>query len=179
MYTNGTIMVGDNDPYTDSDGTQYPWNFPKDQITELVKVQDPVVTTVEPPVSIEEQLLEYLARSKQSKNLQINRWRAEANQTYFTYQGKRIACDSLSRGDIDAVASNIALTGNFPTGFPNAWKAIDNTYIPITSIDDFKSMFAAMTLQGTVNFARAQTLKQALENANTLDEINSIVWEVS
>lgn len=117
-----------------------------------------------------------LAAAKADKNAQINTWRAAANKTFFTYSGKQIACDDLSRGDIDAVAGSISLTGSFPVGFPNAWKAMDNTYVPIPDIATFKAMYAAMTLQGTQNFGHSQSLKATVAAATTLDQINAVVW---
>lgn len=114
---------------------------------------------------------------KAAKNLQINQWRATANKTHFPHGGKLIACDDLSRGDIDAVANSIALTGAFPAGFPGAWKATDNSYIMLSDVDAFKAMHAAMTAQGTANFMHAQTLKTALAAATTEEQINAIVWD--
>lgn len=113
---------------------------------------------------------------KTAKNLQINDWRATANKTHFPHSGKLIACDNLSRGDIDAVANSIALTGAFPTNFPGAWKAIDNSYIMLPDTEAFKAMHAAMTAQGTANFLHAQTLKTALAAATTEEQVNAIVW---
>lgn len=123
-----------------------------------------------------EEVAAQLVAAKTSKNLQINLWRAAANQSYFTYAGKQIACDALSRSDIDALANSIALTGGFPVGFPGAWKAMDNSYVAIPDVDAFKAMHAAMTLQGTVNFGHSQTLKAALAAATTVEQIEAIVW---
>ena len=134
----------------------------------LEYVQDPAPTA--------EQLAAQLVMAKTAKNTQINQWRAQANQTYFAYSGKQIACDALSRSDIDAVAGSISLTGAFPVGFPNAWKAMDNTYVPIPDVDTFKDMYAAMTLQGTINFGRSQTLKGQLAVASTVEQVNAIAW---
>lgn len=114
---------------------------------------------------------------KTAKNLQINDWRGTANKTHFPHGGKLIACDDLSRGDIDAVANSIALTGAFPAGFPGAWKATDNSYIMLPNVDAFKAMHAAMTAQGTANFMHAQTLKTALASATTEAQVNAIVWD--
>ena len=117
-----------------------------------------------------------MANAKAAKNLQINQWRAEANQSTFTYQGKKIACDALSRSDIDAVAGSVSMNNAFPVGFPNAWKATDNTLIMIPDIATFKAMYNAMTQQGTINFGHSQSLKAALAAANTIEEINAITW---
>ena len=168
MWTDGNQTIADYDAYTGPDGTQYPGNFPKGQI--------PGLTYVPPVPPTPAELAAQLAQAKVDKNTQINGWRAAANQSHFTYAGKQIACDALSRSDIDAVAGSIALTGAFPVGFPNAWKAMDNTYISIPDVATFKAMYAAMTLQGTVNFGHSQTLKTQLASATTVEQVNAIVW---
>lgn len=117
-----------------------------------------------------------LTNAKAAKNLLINDWRGQANRTYFTHSGKQIACDVLSRSDIDAVAGHIALLGTFPTGFPGAWKALDNTYLVLPDVAAFKSMYASMTLQGTINFGKSQALKTSLAEATTLQQINMLAW---
>ena len=119
---------------------------------------------------------EVIAAAKVAKNLQINVWRGAANQTFFTHAGKQIACDALSRSDIDAVAGSIALNGTFPVGFPGAWKAMDNSYIVLADVAAFKSMYASMTVQGTVNFGQSQSLKATLAAATTLAQIDAVVW---
>lgn len=128
------------------------------------------------PEPTPEELAAQLTAAKTAKNLQINVWRANANQTSFTHLGKTIACDALSRSDIDAVAGSIALAGAFPVGFPNAWKAIDNTYLMIPSVNDFKDMYASMTLRGTINFGHSQDLKTALASATTIEQVDAITW---
>lgn len=117
-----------------------------------------------------------LPATKAAKNADINRWRGEANQSTFPHAGKLISCDPLSRSDIDGVANNISLFGVFPPDFPGAWKATDNTLIPMPDIDAFKAMYAAMTAQGTENFNHSQALKDALAEAATADDVAAIVW---
>jgi hypothetical protein len=132
-------------------------------------------TTLNAPIPSEAIRLT-LAEQKTLKNTQINNWRAQANQSTFTHSGKTIACDALSRSDIDAVAGAIALNGSFPAGFPNAWKATDNSYLSLPDIAAFKAMYDSMTLQGTINFSHSQALKTTLASATTIDQVNSIVW---
>lgn len=155
--------------YVAPNGTQYPPNFPRSEIPGLTEVADP-----EPTV---EELANALVAAKTAKNQQINLWRAIANQTTFPHAEKLIAVDALSRSDIDAVANSIALTGAFPAGFPNAWKATDNSYIMLPDVEAFKAMHASMTMQGTLNFGRSQTLKATLAAATTLEQVNAITWE--
>lgn len=127
------------------------------------------------PLSAEE-IASKLAEAKTVKTAQINEWRFKANMSTFVHAGKVIACDSLSRSDIDAVAGSISLTGAFPSGFPGAWKAVDNTYIPLPDIASFKAMYASMTQQGTANFARSQALKATLASATTVEQVEAITW---
>lgn len=113
---------------------------------------------------------------KTAKNMQINEWRALANQTHFTHTGKQIACDPLSRSDIDAVAASIALTGAFPASFPGAWKAMDNSYVLLPDVAAFKALYSSMTAQGTANFAHSQALKTTLAAATTAAQVDAITW---
>ncbi len=118
-----------------------------------------------------------LAYAKSVKNLQINEWRMQANFTSFPHAGKHIACDELSRSDIDAVAGSISLTDAFPAGFPMGWKAIDNTYIALPDTDAFKAMYASMTAQGSTNFARSQALKAQVAAATSQAQLDALTWE--
>lgn len=117
-----------------------------------------------------------LAGLQATKNLEINAWRAAANLSTFPHAGKLIACDELSRSDIDGVANHIALFGTFPTGFPGGWKAVDNTVIPLPNVNAFRAMYASMTAQGTENFNHSQSLKAALALATTPEEVAAIEW---
>lgn len=113
---------------------------------------------------------------KERKNVDINDWRMNANYSTFPHQNKIFACDQLSRSDIDAVANCIALTGGFPPDFPGVWKATDNSYIEMQTVESFKAFYQSMTAQGTANFNRAQQLKAALIAASSAEEIAAIVW---
>lgn len=111
-----------------------------------------------------------------AKNEEIDRWRAQANAATFPHGGKLIACDALSRSDIDGVANHIALFETFPEGFPGGWKATDKTMLPLADVDAFRAMYASMTAQGTENFNHSQDLKAQLAAASTPEEIAAIHW---
>lgn len=117
-----------------------------------------------------------LEKIKFDKNQEINIARLAANQGTFMFQGKVIACDPLSRSDIDGVNGIVALTGNLPNSFPNAWKAMDNTYVSIPNRETWTSFYGAMVNQGVVNFNHSQSLKAALALATTPEEVNAISW---
>ena len=113
---------------------------------------------------------------KTEKNSQINADRLAANFTTFIHQGKEIACDQLSRSDIDGTNGFVSLYGSLPPGWPGGWKAVDNTYVVISTVADWKGLYSSMFAAGNANFAKAQTLKAQLALAQTAEEIQSIIW---
>lgn len=117
-----------------------------------------------------------LADVKVGKNIYINTERARANQTSFTFQGKEVATDPLSRSDIDGVNGEVAITGALPATFPNAWKAIDNSYISIPDVATWKLFYQAMVSKGTENFLHAQDLKAQVQAATTINQVEGIIW---
>jgi hypothetical protein len=117
-----------------------------------------------------------LVALKAAKNAEINAARLAANFTSFTHAGKAIACDQLSRSDIDGTNGFVGLYGTLPPGWPGGWKAVDTTYVPISSVDGWKAFYSSMFAAGNANFAKAQALKTQLEAATTAAEVQAIVW---
>lgn len=111
------------------------------------------------------------------KNQQINAWRAEADRGTFVFMDKQIQVDDLSRMAINAVSSEVALTGELPASFSKAWKALDNSYISIPDVLTWKQFVKAMVAQSTANFLKAQELKNLLQSYTTLAEIDALTWE--
>ena len=119
-----------------------------------------------------------LATAKAAKDLEINGWRMAANFSTFTHLGKVIACDRLSRSDIDAANGEIVNRGAMPVGWPGAWKAVDNTFILIADVVAWKAFYAAMFAAGNANFARSQNLKTQLTAATTPVQVAALAWGV-
>lgn len=117
-----------------------------------------------------------LGRLKASKNTEINAARLSANRSTFTHADKVFACDELSRSDIDGANGMISNLGALPPGWPGGWKAVDNTYLPITTVAEWKAFYSSMFAAGAANFARAQTLKGTLAAATTAAQVAAIVW---
>lgn len=115
-----------------------------------------------------------LADLKATKNDAINRARAAANSSHFTFQGKQIAVDPLSRSDIDATHGAVLMLQALPPGWPGGWKAMDNTMVPIADLNTWGAFYAAMVAQGTANFNHAQTLKAQLAAASTPAEVEAV-----
>lgn len=115
-----------------------------------------------------------IADLKAAKNAAINAARLKANQSHFTFAGKQIAVDPLSRSDIDAAHGAILMLGAMPGGWPGGWKAMDNEYVLIPDVATWGRFYGAMVAQGTANFAHAQALKAQLAAANTAEEVAAV-----
>lgn len=112
-----------------------------------------------------------------SKNAAINAARLKANQSHFTFAGKQIAVDQLSRSDIDAAHGLILAMQSLPPGWPGGWKAISNEFVPIPDAPTWLAFYGAMVAQGTANFEKAQALKLQLAQATTAADVESISWD--
>ena len=117
-----------------------------------------------------------MVEQKAAKNNQINTWRLQATYGGFVYQGKRIATDELSLIDLTNTGNRITRTGALPDNWPGGWKAVDNTYIAITTVAAWDAMYEAMYQQGLANFVTSQVLKAQVAAANTIAEVDSVVW---
>ncbi len=117
-----------------------------------------------------------LVSLKSAKNAEINAARLAANFSTFAHGGKLFACDQLSRSDIDGTNGFVSLYGTLPPGWPGGWKAIDNSYAPIATVNDWKAFYASMFAAGNANFAHAQALKALLAAAATAAEVAAIHW---
>jgi hypothetical protein len=115
-----------------------------------------------------------LADVKTAKNSAINRARATANSSTFTFQSKQIAVDQLSRSDIDATHGAILMLQALPPGWPGAWKAVDNTFIAIPDVATWGQFYGAMVATGTANFNHSQVLKAQLAAASTVGEVEAV-----
>ena len=130
--------------------------------------------------SLEQNVIEAnLINAKTQKNAEINEARLKANFSTFQHLDKTFACDQLSRSDIDGTNGFVSLYGTLPQGWQGGWKAVDNSYIAITSVNDWKAFYSSMFAQGNANFLHAQSLKTNLEQATTLQEVQAITWDTA
>jgi hypothetical protein len=137
-------------------------------------IEGVTVETVE-PVEVLEPLADIFAR----KNNEINAARLAANFSSFPFAGKQVACDQLSRSDIDAVNGIVAITNALPPNWVGGWRAMDGSIIPLPNLAAWVSFYAAMVQQGTLNFVKSQTLKtqlQAAMDAGDRAAMNAIAW---
>ena len=99
-----------------------------------------------------------------------------ANLGSFMFRDKVITCDTLDRQNIEGTTSYLNSHGTFPPGWPGGWKTDDNSYVEITTPQDWKDFIAAMVTQGMTNFAKAQALKQTLAEATTFESVLAVKW---
>ena len=144
----------------------------------MIKFVDgqPVEMTAEEIAAFEAERAVPLQALKAAKNAEINAARLAANFSTFVHAGKAIACDPLSRSDIDGTNGYVALNGALPAGWPGGWKAVDNSYVGIPDVAAWKSFYASMFAAGNANFAHAQVLKGQLAAASTPAEVAAIQW---
>lgn len=132
-------------------------------------IKEPIPAPVPDPVPTLEEF-------KALKNAEINVARLSANRATFAHATKVFACDELSRSDIDGANGMIANLGAMPPGWPGGWKAVDNTYLPITTVAEWKEFYGSMFAAGAANFAHAQALKDVLAAATTPEQVAAIAW---
>lgn len=123
-----------------------------------------------------EELDAYLIDLRNTKDKEINAQRLAANNSFFMFKGKKIACDPLSRSDIDGTNGSILLRNALPPGWPGGWKTMDDSYVQVATLADWTEFYSAMYMQGLYNFSKAQTLKQQIAQAATIEAIRAIVW---
>lgn len=123
-----------------------------------------------------EELDRMLADERLSVNERINLGRERANFHFFPFRGKRIACDRLSRSDIDGTSMYIAQFGSFPEDWVGGWKAMDNSYVSLATLEDWKEFIKAIFDQGQINFKHAQALKEIMRTTRDLKVMSSLGW---
>lgn len=124
-----------------------------------------------------ESLDKALTELRRTKDLEINAARLQANETHFFFKNKKIACDKVSKDDIVNTSEYISNNNGFHPKWPGGWKAMDNTFVPITTLQEWKDFHSALYDQGIRNFLKAQWLKQQLTKVNTVQEILDISWK--
>lgn len=117
-----------------------------------------------------------LADIQRAANTAINKAWESSNLSGFTHQGLVFATDVSSRSDIDGINGYVALTGTFPDGWAGVWKAKDNSYLPITTVEQWVAFYTSMVRAGNENFAKAQQLKAQIAAATTKEEVEAIAW---
>lgn len=119
-----------------------------------------------------------LGKLKEARNAQINAWKLEANSSYFEFKGKKFAYREADRIEIQAINNVVLLTGAMPSNpdWPAAWKADDNTWLPLPDVAAWTEFNLAIAVRGTTHFKYAQQLKLQLSNATSPEEVEAVRW---
>lgn len=115
-----------------------------------------------------------LADLKATKREAINVAWDVADTDHFLFQGQRISADPQSIARIQGTNGAVLLVQGLPPGWPGGWKTQDNGWIPISDVQTWAAFYGAMLVQGSANFAHAQSLKARVDAAKTPEELAAI-----
>jgi hypothetical protein len=114
-----------------------------------------------------------IEQAKAEKLAELDRAYDAAIQQAITYMGHTFQSDTNSQDTLTKTLTTLNAVGNVPTGF--AWWAADNIAVPMT-LAELNGLAMAMLNQGWVAFQNKQAKKAAVRNAQTVDDVNSVVW---
>jgi hypothetical protein len=135
------------------------------------------VLTIDRTASLE------VLKLRKSNEITADRLKADADHFMYSYtdsEGNIVSKDirTGNKDMVDLLTTNsyVTLFGEFDEDWPGGWKAIDNTYVQIATIDQWKDFFKCMYKTGIANFKKSQLLKAQIEAATTLEEVAAINW---
>lgn len=127
------------------------------------------------------QKTELLLVEKTKKSRYINESAVLANLSTFIHDGVEFSSNASARNNINDVNSYVLLFNSMPPEWSGSWKAVDNTFYPISNVDEWKSFYASLAIMSGSNFAKAQKLKTEIEaivtaDSAAIDALSNIVW---
>lgn len=126
------------------------------------------------PEDVRERLDKELEIAKEQKKQEINDAKIKAIESSVELDGKKYQATEYDRNLLTSTISLFNISNEVPENF--VWIAEDNTSVPFT----FKKLMQLANLMATnvqVQTIKARTLKDKLESATTIDEVNAIRWE--
>jgi len=117
-----------------------------------------------------------LSTLKAQKTAEITQARLAADADHFVYQGKAIRTAEKDMNDLLVSDARISKGVGMPPNWPGGWKAVDNSFVQIASVDEWNAFFTAMYDAGIANFMHSQDLKAKIAAATTPEEVNAITW---
>ena len=111
---------------------------------------------------------------KDRKRAEITAERLAADADHFTYLGKDIR--TADKDMVDLLVADARWNKGLPANWPGGWKAIDNSYVVISTKDEWDAFFIAAYDAGILNFKRSQELKALIDAATTADEVAAVSW---
>lgn len=126
------------------------------------------------PESLVKEMEETLARAKELKKDEIDNAKINAIEDGIEFKGKVFQSAEYDRNLLTSTVSLFNIAGKVPDGF--VWIAKDNTAVPMTLVE-LVALSQAMATDVTTNTIKARNLKDAVEAAKTLAEVNAIRFE--
>lgn len=122
-------------------------------------------------VSSEDAKLKY---AKEFKKDEIDKAKNNAIEGGVSYKDKIFQSAEKYRNLLTSTVSLFAITKQLPEGF--VWISKDNEAVPFT-LEELIELGGIMANSVNTNTIKARTLKDKVEQANTLEEIEAIKWD--
>lgn len=111
---------------------------------------------------------------KLRKRAEITQDRLAADADHFVYQGKAVR--SAEKDILDLLIADARWNKGKPANWPGGWLAIDNSYVIISTKEQWDAFFIAMYDAGIDNFMWSQQLKARVLAAQAPDDLAAIQW---
>lgn len=122
-------------------------------------------------VSSEDAKLKY---AKEFKKDEIDKSKDNAIEGGVSYKDKIFQSSEKDRNLLTSTVSLFAITKQLPGGF--VWISKDNEAVPF-ALEELIELGGIMANSVNANTIKARTLKDKVEQANTLEEIEAIKWD--
>jgi hypothetical protein len=116
---------------------------------------------------------EPLEHAKSEKIAELKSERDRNEQDYFVYDGHKYDSDSIS---CQRITDTVLLANAIGDSFEIDWTDYDNEDVTLDK-DDMNGLLAALASHSQACHAQYRTKKDAVNNAQTVEEVKSIVWE--
>lgn len=119
-----------------------------------------------------------LDQLKEAKQAEITRARIATDSDRFVYQGLSIRTADKDMFDMLIADARISKGQGMPPNWPGGWKAIENSYVLISTVAEWNTFFIAMYDAGINNFNHSQQLKARISAATTPEQVAAISWDM-
>lgn len=139
------------------------------------KLLSPFTEIQELPSDIKEQLEKDLETNKQQKKEELEQERLKAVEADVEYKGSIIQATQTDQKLVSDAVTLYSSLGGIPNGTMQ-WITKDNSYLTV-SLQDLVQIMALMGKNTNDSFIKCRELKNKVETAKTVNEIQSIKWD--
>lgn len=115
---------------------------------------------------------EELAAAKTRKKSELTNRRDQEEYLNITTSKGTFEFDQLSRTRLQDAMAAMTETDT------RQWTTADGTIVEVM-LKDIQDIFAAANVRSDINYAKLQRLKEAVEAATSIEEVNAIQWDES